>query len=178
MPGTRSQDKPLEGFVDDPEKLGRSRRKSNMAEPANAGHVVPPHEKEGKGVQLNDSAEILATSPDYYLRDMENACISDARKRAIQWGPNKYKHLVDCPGIGKFYGETTLLVNFLTGMCQLFVGGELENFPLQAAEDPFPIPLLGKILASDSRHVCREPDITAACSTTTQGKDVLQSEQV
>ena len=112
--------------------------------------VPQPRENEEEGARLNISTETVTPPPDYYLPDMENTHISEARKRAIQWGPTEYNYLIDCPGIGRFYGETTLLVNLQSGICQLFIeGGELEEFSVHASKDPFPLPLLGKILASD-----------------------------
>ena len=52
----------------------------------------------------------------------------------------------------KYFGDGTLLVDFTTGLCQLYMGGELENFPLQASESPFPLTLLEKILKSDAKQ--------------------------
>ena len=51
-------------------------------------------------------------------------------------------------------------------MCHLFVGGNLEDFPLQAAEDPFPIPLLGKILASNAEKQTSLANLPGANLTT------------
>ena len=123
-----------------------------MTEPA-SGTVVPHHNRE----EDSDSVGILDRSiaddtptPNYYLPDMKNTQLSEARKRAIQWGMNKNDYLVDCPEIEKYYGVSILLVDFRTGLCQLYNSGELENFPLQASEEPFSLPLLGKILASDT----------------------------
>ena len=94
-----------------------------------------------------------------YLPDMENTTLAMARKRAIQWGPNTDEYLVECPGIEKYYGDSTLLVDFTDGSCQLFMGGELENFPLQASKSPFPLTLLAKILKSDAKQCISTSDI-------------------
>ena len=77
---------------------------------------------------------------------MKNTTLAEAKKRAIQWGPNPSEYLVECPGIEQYYGDDTLLVDFITGSCQLYMGGEVEDFPLQASESPFPLTLLEKIL--------------------------------
>ena len=138
MPTTRSQDKPLEKSIDNPERVLCKLNMAEQPEQPEDGAVVPhPRENEEEGAWLNISTDTFIPPPDYYLRDMENTRVSEARKRAIQWGPMTY--LIDCPGISRFYGETTLLVNLQSGTCQLFIeGGELEEFPVNASEDPFP----------------------------------------
>ena len=140
--------------MDNPEKVLRKPNMAEQPEQRTDGAVVPHHEEnEEEGAQLDISVEITPTPSDYYLPDMENTRISEARKRAIQWGPTGHNYLIDCPGIGKFYGEATLLVNLQTGICHLFIeGGELEDFPVNASEHPFPLALLGKILASDGER--------------------------
>ena len=85
--------------------------------------------------------------------------LAEAKKRAIQWGTNRNEYLVDCPGIEKYYGEGTLLVDFTTGSCHLYTGGELENFPLEASESPFPLTLLEKILKSDAKQRISTTDL-------------------
>ena len=137
---TRSQDKPLEKAVDNPEKV---LRKPTMAEqpeqPQDEEAVVPLRENEEEGAWLNISTDTFVPPPDYYLPDMENTRMSEAKNRAIKWGLTEYTYLIDCPGISKFYGESTLLVNLQSGTCHLFMeGGELEDFPVNASEDPFP----------------------------------------
>ena len=103
--------------------------------------------------------EVEAPTPTLYLPDMENTTLTEAKKRAIQWGPNADEYLVECPGIEKYYGDGTLLVDFTTGLCQLYMGGELENFPLQASESPFPLTLLEKILKSDAKQHISTADL-------------------
>ena len=118
MPTTRSQDKPLEKSIDNPERVLCKVNMAEAPEQQGDGAVVPqPIENEEEGAQLNISMETFTPPPDYYLPDMENTCVSEARKRAIQWGPTEYNYLIDCPGIGRFYGETTLLVNLQNGTC-------------------------------------------------------------
>ena len=39
------------------------------------------------------------------------------------------------------------------------MGGEFENFPLQAVENPFPLSLLEKILASDAKQCTTTADL-------------------
>ena len=90
---------------------------------------------------------------------MENTTLAEAKKRAIQWGPNTNEYLVECPGIEQYYEDGTLLVDFTTSSCQLYMGGELENFPLQASESPFPLTLLGKILQSDAKQRISTADL-------------------
>ena len=107
-----------------------------------------------------------APTPTLYLPDMENTTLTEAKKRAIQWGPNTDKYLVECPGIEKYYGDSTLLVNFTTGLCQLYMGGELENFLLQASESPFPLTLLEKILKSDAKQCISMADLPGTSLST------------
>ena len=181
MPTTRSQDKPLEKVVDNPEKVPR---KPTMAEqpvqpeqPQEEGAVVPLREDEGEGARLNISTETFVPPPDYYLPDMENTRMSEAKNRTIKWGLTQYTYLVDCPGIRKFYGESTLLVNLQSGTCHLFMeGGELEDFPVNASEDPFPLALLGKILASDGEKRTSLVNLPGANLTTIFDKPLNKSQ--
>ena len=178
MPTIRSQDKPLEKVVDNPERVLHKPNMAEQPEQPEDGAVVPhPRENEEEGARLNISTETVTPPPDYYLPDMENTRISEARKRAIQWGPTEYNHLIDCPGIGRFYGETTLLVNFHSGICQLFIeGGVLEEFPVHASEDPFPLPLLGKILASDGEKRTSLVNLPGTNLTTIVNKPLNKSQ--
>ena len=123
MPSTRSQDNQLEEFVENPEVLAR-KKKTKMAEPArNEGNT-------GEGAAVNtEGTEAPTPTPKLYLPDMKNTTLEEAKKKAIQWGTNKDEYLVECPGIEKYYGDGTLLVDFTDGHCQLFMGGELERFP-------------------------------------------------
>ena len=121
MPGTRSQDNQLEEFVDNPENPGQKKKTKMMEIPRN-------YDNTGEGATENE-----APTPTLYLPDMKNTTLTEAKKRAIQWGPNASEYLVECPGIEQYYGDGTLLVDFTTGSCQLYMGGELENFPLQAS---------------------------------------------
>ena len=100
-----------------------------------------------------------APTPTLYLPDMKNTTLTEAKRRAIQWGTNLNEYLVECPGIEQYYGDGTLLVDFITGSCQLYMGGELENFPLQALESPFPLTLLEKILKSDAKQCISTADL-------------------
>ena len=147
MPGTRSQDNQLEEFIDNPENLGR-RKKTKMTE--------TPRNDDNTG---EEATENEAPTPTLYLPDMKNTTLTEAKKRAIQWGPNPSEYLVECPGIEQYYGDGTLLVDFITGLCQLYMGGELEDFPLQASESPFPLTLLGKILKSDAKQRISTADL-------------------
>ena len=147
MPGTRSQDNQLEEFVDNPENLARKKKTKMTETPRN-------DENTGEGATENE-----APTPSLYLPDMKNTTLTEARKRAIQWGPNTDEYLVECPGIENYYGDGTLLVDFTTGSCQLYMGGELENFPLQASESPFPLTLLEKILKSDAKQCISTADL-------------------
>ena len=147
MPGTWSQDNQLEEFVDNPENLGQKKKTKMTDTPRN-------DENTGEGATEND-----APTPTLYLPDMKNTTLTEARKRAIQWGPNTDEYLVECPDIEKYYGDGTLLVDFTTGLCQLYMGGELENFPLQASESPFPLTLLEKILKSDAKQCISTADL-------------------
>ena len=106
-----------------------------------------------------ETRENKAPAPTLYLPDMKNTTLTEAKKRAIQWGPHPSKYLVECPGIEQYYGDGTLLVDFITGSCQLYMGGELEDFPLQASESPFPLTLLGKILKSDAKQCISTADL-------------------
>ena len=162
MPGTRSQDKQLEEFVDNPEDIAR-KKKTKMTEPArnNQGPTGGPTEPTEETEETTTTPE-----PTLYLPDMENTTLKDARKRAIQWGPNTDEYLVECPGIETFYGDSTVLVDFTDGSCQLFMGGELEHFPLQASESPFPLTLLAKILKSDTKQRISTSDIPGNGLTT------------
>ena len=141
MPGTRSQDNQLEEFVDNPENLGRKKKTKMTETPRNDDNT-------GEGATENE-----APTPTLYLPDMKNTTLAEAKKRAIQWGPHASEYLVECPGIEQYYGDGTLLVDFITGSCQLYMGGALENFPLQASENPFPLTLLEKILKSDAKQL-------------------------
>ena len=105
------------------------------------------------------ATENKAPTPTLYLPDMKNTTLTEAKKRAIQWGPNTGEYLVECPGIEQYYGDGTLLVDFTTSSCQLYMGGELENFPLQASESPFPLTLLEKILKSDTKQRISTADL-------------------
>ena len=99
--------------------------------------VPPPMEDEEEEARLNISTDTFVPPPDYYLPDMENTRVSEAKNRAIKWGSTEYTYLIDCPGISKFYSESTLLVNLHSGTCHLFIeGGELEDFPVHVSEDP------------------------------------------
>ena len=147
MPGTRSQDNQLEEFIDNPENLGR-RKKTKMTE--------TPRNDDNTG---EEATENEAPTPTLYLPDMKNTTLAEAKKRAIQWGPNPSKYLVECPGIEEYYGDDTLLVDFITGSCQLYMGGEVEDFPLQASESPFPLTLLEKILKSDAKQRISTADL-------------------
>ena len=153
MPGTRSQDNQLEEFVDNPKDLA-CKKKTKMTEPTrddgNTGR--------GDTVHMEDTEEPTPT-PTLYLPDMENTMLAEAKKRAIQWGPNTDEYLVECPGIEKYYGDGTLLVDFSDGSCQLYMGGELENFPLQASESPFLLTLLEKILKSNAKQHISTADL-------------------
>ena len=179
MPTTRSQDKPLEKVVDNPERV---LRKPNMAEqpvrqPEEGAVVPPPTEAEEEGARLNISTDTFVPPPDYYLPDMENTRVSEAKNRAIKWGSTEYTYLIDCPGISKFYGESTLLVNIHSGTCHLFIeGGELEDFPVHASEDPFPLALLGKILASDGEKRTSLVNLPGANLTTIFDKPLNKSQ--
>ena len=147
MPGTRSQDNQLEEFVDNPENLGR-RKKTKMTE--------TPRNDDNTG---EETTENEAPAPTLYLPDMKNTTLTEAKKRAIQWGPHPSEYLVECPGIEQYYGDGTLLVDFITGSCQLYMGGEVEDFPLQASESPFPLTLLEKILRSDAKQRMSTADL-------------------
>ena len=147
MPGTRSQDNQLEEFVDNPENLGQKKKTKMMETPRNDDNT-------GEKATENE-----APTPTLYLPDMKNTTLAEAKKRAIQWGTIRSEYLVDCPGIEQYYGDSTLLVDFITGSCQLYMGGELENFPLQASESPFPLPLLEKILKSDAKQRISTADL-------------------
>ena len=179
MPTTRSQDKPLEKVVDNPERV---LHKLNMAEqpgqqPEEGAVVPPPTENEEEGARLNVSTETFVPPPDYYLPDMENTHMSEAKNRAIKWGPTEYTYLIDCPGIGRFYGESTLLVNLQSGTCHLFIeGGQLEDFPVNASEDPFPLALLGKVLASDGERRTSLVNLPGANLTTIFDKPINKSQ--
>ena len=88
MPGTRSHNEPLEEFVDDPEKLRRIKRKSNMAYQPNNRAVVPNcAENKGEVAQLNISVETATPPPDYYLPDMEHTHISECQEKSHPVGP-------------------------------------------------------------------------------------------
>ena len=100
-----------------------------------------------------------APAPTLYLPDMKNTTLTEAKKRAIQWGVHPSEYLVECPGIEQYYGDGTLLVDFITGSCQLYMGGEVEDFPLQASESPFPLTLLEKILRSDAKQRMSTADL-------------------
>ena len=117
MPGTRSQDNQLEEFVDNPENLAQ-KKKTKMSE--------QPREEVNTG---EDTEETMAPTPTptLYLPDMKNTMLMEARKRAIQWGPNTDEYLVECPGIEKYYGDGTLLADFTDGSCQLYMGGDPEK---------------------------------------------------
>ena len=147
MPGTWSQDNQLEEFVDNSENLGR-RKKTKMTE--------TPRNDNNTG---EETTENEAPTPTLYLPDMKNTTLTEAKKRAIQWGPNPSEYLVECPDIEQYYRDGTLLVDFITGLCQLYMGGELENFPLQASESPFPLTLLEKILKSDAKQRISTADL-------------------
>ena len=149
-----------------------------MSEPA-IGSVVPHHNRE----EDNDSVDILEgpiddnmPTPDYYLPDMKNTQLSEARKRAIQWGSNRDEYLVDCPEIEKFYGVSILLVDFRRGMCQLFSGREPELFPLQASEEPFSLTLLEKVLASDAEKRITPAKLPGSKLTTVLHKPLDKSQ--
>ena len=147
MPGTRSQDNQLEELVDNPKNLGR-RKKTKMTE--------TPRNDDNTGERATENE---APTPTLYLPDMKNTTLTEAKKRAIQWGPHPSEYLVECPGIEQYYGDGTLLVDFITGSCQLYMRGELEDFPLQASESPFPLTLLGKILKSDAKQHISTADL-------------------
>ena len=119
----------------------------------------------GEGATEN-TEENEAPTPTLYLPDMKNTTLEEAKKRAIQWGPNTDEYLVECPGIEKYYGDGTLLVDFTNGSCQLYMGGELENFPLQASENPFPLSLLEKILKSDAEQRISTADLPGTALST------------
>ena len=146
MPRTRSQDNELEQFVDNPEHLAQKKKTKMTEQPRNDGNTG------GETPENTERTEAPTPAPMLYLPDMENTTLAQAKERAIQWGLNKDEYLVKCPGIEKYYGDGTLLVDFTDGSCQLFMGGELDNFPLQAATNPFPLPLLEKILKSDTKQ--------------------------
>ena len=112
-----------------------------------------------EATENTEGTEAPTPTPTLYLPDMKNTTLAEAKKRAIQWGPNTDKYLVECPGIEKYYGNGTLLVDFITGSCQLYMGGELENFPLEASENPFPLTLLEKILKSDAKQRISTADL-------------------
>ena len=112
-------------------------------------------------------------SPTLYLPDMKNTTLAEAKKRAIQWGNNMDEYLVECPGIEKYYGDGTLLVDFTDGSCQLYMGGELENFPLQASENPFPLSLLEKILVSDAKQRIVTADLPGTGLSTIINKPMI-----
>ena len=155
MPGTRSQHNQLEEFVDNPEDLAR-KKKSNMAE--------QPRNDENTNTEGTEDTEdtVVPTptpTPTLYLPDMKNTPLAEAKKRAIQWGNNTDEYLVECPEIEKYYGDGTLLVDFTDGSCQLYMGGELEAFPIQASENPFPLSLLEKILVSDAKQCIVTSDL-------------------
>ena len=158
MPGTRSQDNQLEEFIDNPENLGQ-RKKTKMTE--------TPRNDDNTG---EEATENEAPTPTLYLPDMKNTTLAEAKKRAIQWGNNRSEYLVDCPGIAKYYGDGTLLVDFITGSCQLYMAGELENFPLQASENPFPLTLLEKILQSDAKQRISTADLPGTGLSTVVNK--------
>ena len=148
MPGTRSQHNQLEEFVDNPEDLAR-KKKSNMAEQPTNDENTNTEGTEG----TEDTVVPTPTPiPTLYLPDMKKTPLAEAKKRAIQWGNNTDEYLVECPEIEKYYGDGTLLVDFTDGSCQLYMGGELEAFPIQASENQFPLSLLEKILVSDAKQ--------------------------
>ena len=113
----------------------------------------------GETPENTEGTKVPTPTPTLYLPDMENTTLAQAKERAIQWGPNSDEYLVECPGIEKYYGDGTLLVDFTNGSCQLSMGGELENFPLQAATSPFPLSLLEKILKSDAKQRISTADL-------------------
>ena len=132
MPGTRSQDKQLEEFVDNPEELGQKKKTKMTETPRNDGNTG------GGATENTEGTEAPTPTPTLYLPDMKNTTLAEAKKRAIQWGPNMDEYLVECPDIEKYYGDGTLLVDFTTGSCQLYMGGELENFPAGSFREPIP----------------------------------------
>ena len=117
--------------------------------------------REDGNTTTEDMEETMAPTPTptLCLPDMKNTTLKEARKRAIQWGPNTDEYLVECPGIEKYYGDGTLLVDFTDSSCQLYMGGELENFTLQASENSFPLSLLEKILKSDAKQRITTADL-------------------
>ena len=149
MPGTRSQENQLEKFVDNPEDLAR-KKKTKMTEQPREGDNTE---------EVTEETVAPTPTPTLYLPDMKNTTLEEAKKKAIQWGTNKDEYLVECPGIEKYYGDGTLLVDFTDGHCQLFIGGELERFPLQALDSPFPLTLLEKILKSDAKQRMSTADL-------------------
>ena len=69
------------------------------------------------------------------------------------------------------------LVNLQSGTCHLFMeGGELEDFPVNASEDPFPLALLGKILASDGERRTSLVNLPGANLTTIFDKPLNKSQ--
>ena len=153
MPGTRRQDNQLEQFVDNPKDLARKKKTKMTETNRDEGNTG------GGATENTEGTEAPTPTPTLYLPDMKNTTLAEARKRAIQWGPNPDEYLVECPGIGKYYGDGTLLVDFTDGSCQLYMGGELENFPLQASDSPFPLTLLEKILKSDAKQLISTIDL-------------------
>ena len=119
----------------------------------------------GKGATENEGP-----TPTLYLPDMKNTTLAEAKKRAIQWSPHPSEYLVECPGIKQYYGDGTLLVDVITSSCQLYMGGELENFPLQASESPFPLTLLEKILKSDAKQRISTADLPGTGLSTVVNK--------
>ena len=123
-------------------------------QPRNDGHTGG-----GETPENTERTEVPTPTPTLYLPDMKNTTLAEAKKRAIQWGPNTDEYLVECPDIEKYYGDGTLLVDFTDNSCQLYMRGELENFPLQASVSPFPLTLLEKILKSDAKQRISTTDL-------------------
>ena len=88
MPTTRSQDKPLEKVVDNPErvlcKLNMAEQPEQPEQPEDGAVVPHPRENEEEGARLNISTETFIPPPNYYLPDMENTRVSEAKNRAIK----------------------------------------------------------------------------------------------
>ena len=136
MSNTRSKDKQLEEFTDNPEGIACKKRTKMADTNGDAATVVLVNNKGYAGdkendYNLNESRDNIIPTQEFYLPDTENTPLLEAKKRAIQWGRNEDEHLVKCPAIGKHYGETTLLVNFRSGLCQLFTPGELPTITVR-----------------------------------------------
>ena len=103
MPGTRSQNNQLEEFIDNPEDLARKKKNKMTEQPRDDGNTNT------KGTGDTEETVVPTPIPTLYLPDMKNTTLAEAKKRAIQWGNNTDEYLVECPGLEKYSGDSTLL---------------------------------------------------------------------